>query len=264
MTVPSPPAATMSQSGPEAEPAAGPVLSFESVTKAFGDTVAVDDMTVSVAPGEFIAVVGPSGCGKSTLLRMASGLSEPSSGSLRAADRNIGYVFQDATLLPWRTVQSNLELFGELARLPRQERRSRAQQALALTGLTGFERHRPRQLSGGMRMRVSLARALTMRPRIFLLDEPFAALDEITRQRLGDELQDIYQQERFAAVFVTHSVSEAAYLASRVLVMSRRPGRVVGDIAVPFGYPRTSELRFDQEFVAVTARISAALAEASL
>ncbi len=241
----------------------GPALGFESVTKTFADAAAVDNVTVSVAPGEFVAVVGPSGCGKSTLLRMASGLSEPSSGRIQVSDRNIGYVFQDATLLPWRTVQRNLELFGELGGLPRQERRERAAQALALTGLTGFERHRPRQLSGGMRMRVSLARALTMQPRIFLLDEPFAALDEITRQRLGDELLDIYVRERFAALFVTHSVAEAAYLASRVLVMSRRPGRIVADIPVGFGYPRPGGLRFDPDFVAVTARISAALAEAS-
>jgi len=241
----------------------GPVLAFESVSKTFGPTRAVEDVTAAVAAEEIVAVVGPSGCGKSTLLRMASGLSEPSAGRLQVADRNIGYVFQDATLLPWRTVQHNLELFGELARQPKAERRARAAQALALTGLTGFERHRPRQLSGGMRMRVSLARALTMRPRLFLLDEPFGALDEITRQRLNDELLRIHAQERFAAVFVTHSVSEAAYLASRVLVMSSRPGRIVADITVGFGYPRQAALRFDAKFVAVTAEISTALAEAS-
>jgi NitT/TauT family transport system ATP-binding protein len=240
-----------------------PVLAFESVSKAFGETVAVSDVTVSVAPGEIVAVVGPSGCGKSTLLRMASGLTAPTSGRLHLADRNIGYVFQDATLLPWRTVQRNLELFGELAGLPRQERRQRAADALALTGLTGFERHRPRQLSGGMKMRVSLARALTMRPKVFLLDEPFGALDEITRQRLNDELLQIHLAEQFAALFVTHSVAEATYLASRVLVMSRRPGRIVADIQVRFGYPRTSDLRFDPAFVATTAEVSRALLEAS-
>jgi NitT/TauT family transport system ATP-binding protein len=248
------------QTGP---PRPEPVLTFESVSKAFGSTRAVEDVTVSVAPEEIVAVVGPSGCGKSTLLRMASGLSEPTSGRLHVVDRNVGYVFQDATLLPWRTVQHNLELFGELARQPKQERQERAAQALALTGLTGFERHRPRQLSGGMRMRVSLARALTMRPRLFLLDEPFGALDEITRQRLNDELLRIHGQERFAAVFVTHSVSEAAYLACRVLVMSSRPGRIVADISVGFGYPRQSALRFDPGFVSVTAEISRALLEAS-
>jgi NitT/TauT family transport system ATP-binding protein len=240
-----------------------PVLAFESVSKAFGETVAVQDVTLSVASGEVIAVVGPSGCGKSTLLRMASGLSGSTSGHIIVADSNIGYVFQDATLLPWRTVQHNLELFGELAGLAKAERRTRAEKALELTGLTGFARHRPRQLSGGMRMRVSLARALTMQPRVFLLDEPFGALDEITRQRLNDELLAIHGRERFAAVFVTHSVSEAAYLASRVLVMSRRPGRITAEIPVPFGYPRSGSLRFDPEFVAVTAEISRALLEAS-
>jgi NitT/TauT family transport system ATP-binding protein len=258
-----PAAAPRDAGSSSSSPREEPVLAFESVGKAFADTVAVADVTASVAAEEIIAVVGPSGCGKSTLLRIASGLSEPTSGRLRTADRNIGYVFQDATLLPWRTVQHNLELFGELAGLPRQERRERAAQALALTGLTGFERHRPRQLSGGMRMRVSLARALTMRPGIFLLDEPFGALDEITRQRLNDEVLRIYAQERFAAIFVTHSVAEAAYLASRVLVMSPRPGRIVADITVPFGYPRASGLRFDPAFVALTAEISHALLEAS-
>ncbi|MGH3248421.1 MAG: ABC transporter ATP-binding protein [Trebonia sp.] len=240
-----------------------PVLAFDSVGKAFGETEAVKDATVSVAPGEVIAIVGPSGCGKSTLLRMASGLSQPTSGRIIVADSNIGYVFQDATLLPWRTVQHNLELFGELAGLPKAERRDRAERALELAGLAGFGRHRPRQLSGGMRMRVSLARALTMRPGLFLLDEPFGALDEITRHRLNDELLAIHHRERFAAVFVTHSVAEAAYLASRVLVMSRRPGRITADIGVPFGYPREEPLRFDPDFVAVTAAISQALLEAS-
>jgi NitT/TauT family transport system ATP-binding protein len=245
-------------------PARPPALTFDVVGKTFGTTAAVDGVTLSVAAGEFVAIVGPSGCGKSTLLRMASGLTQPSSGRLDVQGRDsIGYVFQDATLLPWRTVQRNLELFGELEGLSKSERQVRASDALALTGLTGFEQHRPRQLSGGMRMRVSLARALTLRPRLFLLDEPFGALDEITRQRLNDELLGIYQQEGFAAVFVTHSVSEAAYLASRVIVMSARPGRVVADIPVAFDYPRTNDLRFDPGFVSVTSEISRALRGAS-
>jgi NitT/TauT family transport system ATP-binding protein len=240
-----------------------PVLLLEGVRKSFGPTAAVEDVTISVAAGELVAVVGPSGCGKSTLLRMASGLTPPSAGRLTVTATDIGYVFQDATLLPWRTVQRNLELFGELDGIPRDERRQRAREALELTGLTGFEKHRPGQLSGGMKMRVSVARALTLHPGLFLLDEPFGALDEITRERLNDELLAIHERERFAAIFVTHSVMEAAYLASRVLVMSRRPGRVVAEIAVPAGYPRSPELRFEPEFVAVTARISAALGEAS-
>ncbi|MGA2529533.1 MAG: ABC transporter ATP-binding protein [Acidimicrobiales bacterium] len=239
------------------------MLAFEGVGKSFASTVAVEDITLSVTAGEFVAVVGPSGCGKSTLLRMASGLTAPSTGRLTVADGDMGYVFQDATLLPWRTVERNLELFGELDGVPKDERRRRARHALELTGLTGFERHRPGQLSGGMRMRVSLARALTLHPRLFLLDEPFGALDEITRERLNDELLAIYEREEFAAVFVTHSVAEAAYLASRVIVMSRRPGRIVAEVAVPARYPRSPHLRFEPEFVAVTARISTALKEAS-
>jgi NitT/TauT family transport system ATP-binding protein len=233
-----------------------PALSFEAVSKTFPDgTHAVESVTLSVPAGEMVAIVGPSGCGKSTLLRIASQLTQPSSGEIRVAD-NLGYVFQDATLLPWRTVQDNVELLAELAGVPKSERARLATEAIALTGLRGFEGHRPRALSGGMRMRVSLARALTLRPRIFLFDEPFGSLDEITRERLNGELLGLFERERFAGLFVTHSVSEAAFLASRVMVMSARPGRIVAEIEVPFGYPRPSELRFDPEFAAVAGEIS--------
>lgn len=235
-------------------------LAFEHVSKTFPDgTCALEDVSAVVRSGEMVAVVGPSGCGKSTLLRLASRLTPPSTGEIRVGQGNLGYVFQDATLLPWRTVQSNVELLAELARMPKAERARLAAQAISLTGLSGFEKHRPRALSGGMRMRVSLARSLTMRPRIFLFDEPFGALDEITRERLNGELLGLFERERFAGLFVTHSVVEATFLASRVLVMSPRPGRIVSDFAVPFAYPRSPELRFEPEFAAIAGQISARL-----
>jgi NitT/TauT family transport system ATP-binding protein len=237
-------------------------LVFDHVSKVFPDgTRALDDVSLEVRAGEMVAIVGPSGCGKSTLLRLASRLTTPSGGEIRIGGGNLGYVFQDATLLPWRTVQSNVELLAELAGLPRHERAALAAQAIVLTGLGGFENHRPRSLSGGMRMRVSLARALTMRPRIFLFDEPFGALDEITRERLNGELLGLFERERFAGLFVTHSVSEAAFVASRVLVMSPRPGRILAEIEVPFAYPRPAELRFAPEFAAIAGQISARLRE---
>jgi NitT/TauT family transport system ATP-binding protein len=237
-------------------------LSFDHVSKVFPDgTRALDDVGIKVQSGEMVSIVGPSGCGKSTMLRLASRLTAPSAGEIRVGHGNLGYVFQDATLLPWRTVQSNVELLAELAGVGRIERAKLAAQAIELTGLSGFEHHRPRSLSGGMRMRVSLARALTMRPRIFLFDEPFGALDEITRERLNGELLGLFERERFAGLFVTHSVSEAAFLASRVLVMSARPGRMVAEVAVPFAYPRPPELRFDPHFARIAGEISARLRE---
>jgi NitT/TauT family transport system ATP-binding protein len=242
---------------------AGPAIALDRIAKRFADgTVAVADVSLHVAAGELVAIVGPSGCGKSTLLRLVSALERPTSGELRTRTDQLAYVFQDPTLLPWRTVQENVELLGELHGIERGERRRRAAEAIALTGLTGFERHRPRQLSGGMRMRVSLARSLTLQPRAFLFDEPFGALDELTRERMNAELLELFARERFAALFVTHSVSEAVFLASRVLVMSSRPGRIVGEFAVPFGYPRDPALRFDPSFAAIAAAVSARLREA--
>jgi len=236
------------------------VLAFEHVGKTFPDgTQALDDINLQVHSGEMVAIVGPSGCGKSTLLRLASHLTTASAGEIYVGEGNLGYVFQDATLLPWRTVQGNVELLAELAGVPKAERARLAADAIALTGLGGFEGHRPRALSGGMRMRVSLARSLTMRPRIFLFDEPFGALDEITRERLNAELLGLFEREQFAGLFVTHSVNEAAFLASRVLVMSPRPGRIVTEVRIPFAYPRKPELRFEPEFATVAGQISSRL-----
>ena len=241
-----------------------PALTFDEISLTFpGGTQALDQVSLSVAPGEFVALVGPSGCGKSTLLRLAAGLNRPDHGTVDAPRADLGYVFQDPTLLPWRTVQRNVELLGALHGVPRAERRRAASAAIELTGLRGFERHLPRQLSGGMRMRVSLARALSLRPSLFLFDEPFGALDEITRERLNDELLRLFGQEAFAALFVTHAVAEAVFLASRVLVMSPRPGRIAAEIAVPFAYPRAPELRYTPEFAALAGTVSAHLREVS-
>jgi NitT/TauT family transport system ATP-binding protein len=238
----------------------GAVLQFTSAGKVFPDgTEAVRDVSFTLRPGEFLSVVGPSGCGKSTLLRMASGLSPETSGTVERLLDNVGFVFQDATLLPWRTVQRNVELLAELDGVKRSERQKIARDAIARVGLGGFEKHYPKALSGGMKMRASVARALTTKPPLFLLDEPFGALDEITREALNEELMRLYVSERFAAIFITHSISEAVYLSSRVLVMSPRPGRIVDEVAVPFSYPRSPELRFDPDFARVSGDVSRAL-----
>jgi NitT/TauT family transport system ATP-binding protein len=237
-----------------------PLLTFGGVSKRFPDgTTALDGVELRVPAGEFVSVIGPSGCGKSTLLRIASDLTRATGGTVEVQTRKIGYVFQDPTLLPWRTVQANVELFAELRGLPKAERRRRADDAIRLVGLSDFAGHRPRALSGGMRMRVSLARSLTLQPELFLFDEPFGALDEITRERMNDELLQLYLTQRFTAVFVTHSVTEAVFLSTRVLVMSGRPGRILGDFAVPFEYPRAPRLRFEQRFARLAGQVSARL-----
>ena len=234
-----------------------PALRFSGVTKQFpGGTTALAEASLEVAPGEFVSVVGPSGCGKSTLLRIASGLDGITAGGFEVGAQRIGYVFQDATLLPWRTVHQNVALFAELEKMDKAERSRRVAEAVDLVGLTGFERHLPHQLSGGMRMRVSLARSLVLDPDVFLFDEPFGALDEITRERLNDELLRTHRLRAFAALFVTHSVAEAVFLSTRVAVMSGRPGRVIADIAVPFEYPRVPELRYTPEFGALCGEVS--------
>jgi NitT/TauT family transport system ATP-binding protein len=222
-------------------------------------TLALDGVSLRLGAGEFVAVVGPSGCGKSTLLHVAAGLAEPTAGSATRLAASVGYVFQDATLLPWRSVARNVELLGELHRIPRARRRERARAAIDRVGLTEFARHKPATLSGGMRMRASLARALTLAPDLFLFDEPFGALDQLTREQLGEQLQELFTADRFGALLVTHSVVEAVYLSSRVLVMSARPGRVVAEVAVPIGYPRPPDFRFSTEFTAAAARVSEAL-----
>jgi NitT/TauT family transport system ATP-binding protein len=238
------------------------VLTFDRVGKRFADgTVAVRDVSLTVQAGEFVSVVGPSGCGKSTLLRLASGLSRPSAGHVQTGSAEIGYVFQDPNLLAWRTVAQNVELGAELKKLPTGERRRRVRDALELVGLEGVERQLPRMLSGGMRMRVSLARCLVLDPDLCLFDEPFGALDEFTRERLNDELLALHRARRFSGLFVTHSVAEAVFLSTRVVLMSPRPGRIVADIPVPFGPDRTRDLRFSPEFTELVAQVSHGLRE---
>ncbi len=242
----------------------GLALGFSGVSMVYADgTHALADVSLSVSKGEMVGVVGPSGCGKSTLLRLASGLVEATGGRIDVDRHDLGYVFQDATLLPWRTVTGNVELFAELHGVPREERRHLAEEAIELVGLTAFRDHMPKRLSGGMRMRVSLARSLTLDPGLFLFDEPFGALDEISRERLNDELLRLFGGKRFAGVFVTHSIGEAVFLSNRVVVMGARPGRVVAEVDVPFGFPRPPELRFTAEFAALAGEVSAAMRGAS-
>ena len=233
------------------------LIRFSDVSMTFPDgTVALTGVDLEVHRGEFVTVVGPSGCGKSTLLRIASGLERATDGTTQAHTAQIGYVFQDPTLLPWRDVQHNVELLAELNKVPKATRARTAKHAIDLVGLTGFERHLPKQLSGGMRMRTSLARSLTLDPELFLFDEPFGALDEITRERLNDELLRLFVAQRFAALFITHSVSESVYLSTKVLVMSGRPGQIVQSFDIPFSMPRDPDVRFTPEFGKLVGEIS--------
>ena len=222
-------------------------------------TKAIDDVSFDVSKGEFVTVVGPSGCGKSTLLKIASGLLNQTAGSVEVNRENIGYVFQDATLFPWRTVRRNVELLMELHGVSKADRAVEAQRAIELVGLKGFENHYPKSLSGGMKMRASLARTLTLKPPLFMFDEPFGAVDEITREYLNEETLKLFEREKFAGIFITHSISEAVFLSTRVLVMSARPGRIVASYDVPFPYPREPELRFDPLFAKLSGEISHAL-----
>jgi NitT/TauT family transport system ATP-binding protein len=214
------------------------MLALSRVSKTFANgTQALHDLSFTVAAGEFVALLGPSGCGKSTALRLAAGLLAPDAGkvSYPGGKPEIGFVFQEPTLMPWADALTNARLPLDLKNIPRREANDRAAAALARVGLAGFERAYPRELSGGMKMRVSIARALVARPQLLLLDEPFAALDEITRNALGDDLLKLWHEDGLTILFVTHSVGESSYLSRRVLVMTPRPGRIVSDIALPFG-----------------------------
>ncbi len=248
---------------------AEPIVKFTSLKKRYGTgPLILDDINLAVASGNFVSLIGPSGCGKSTILKLVSGLSPGTEGGLtvlgttpkQARDRQ-AFIFQDATLLPWHTAQRNVELPLRLRGVAAGARAAKAQEMLALVGLEAAMEYYPRQLSGGMKMRVSIARALTLSPQLLLLDEPFGALDEMTRNRLNEELLALRERSRFTALFVTHSVSEAVFLSNRVLVMAANPGRFHAEVKVDFPYPRTPALRERPEFQAKVNEVSRLLHE---
>jgi NitT/TauT family transport system ATP-binding protein len=246
---------------------AGPIVVLEGVGKAFDGAPVLAGVDLAVGEGEFLAVLGPSGCGKTTLLRLVAGLDTPTAGriggrGLGPGEGGLAYVFQDPTLLPWASVFDNVRLPLRLSGMSREEARGRVLPLLATVGLSGREDAWPHMLSGGMRMRAALARALVTRPKLLLMDEPFAALDEITRHRLNDDLLRIVAETGSTVVFVTHSVVESAYLATRMVVMGDRPGRIVDDFPVDLPRLRQDALRRDPAYLAVCARASAALARA--
>jgi NitT/TauT family transport system ATP-binding protein len=242
-----------------AAPSSRPLVSIRNVSKQFANgTLAIRGVDLDLRDGEFVSLLGPSGCGKSTLLRIIAGLGAPSAGTLDwptaphsasgEPHPDLGFVFQDPTLMPWATALKNVMLPLTLSGVARGEAEARAAEMLALVGLKGFETSYPRELSGGMKMRVSIARALVTHPKILLMDEPFAALDEITRHRLNDDLLALWWQNRFTAVFVTHSVFESVYLSQRIVVMAARPGRVMADLRSEAPYPRDELFRTSAEY----------------
>jgi NitT/TauT family transport system ATP-binding protein len=248
-------------------------LQLAGVSKTFANkTLALEGVDLTVRPGEFLTLLGPSGCGKSTLLKMIAGLSTPTTGAidwptstydaLGEPDRLLGFVFQEPTLLPWRTVFDNVYLPLMLGGARRRDVRERIMEVLAQVGLTRFADAYPRELSGGMRMRVSVARAMVTNPRILLMDEPFAALDEITRTKLNNDLMQLFAKNNLTVIFVTHSVYESVYLSSRIVVMSARPGRMSTEIAISAPYPRNEDFRVSPVYNDYCRRASEALRQA--
>lgn len=229
-------------------------------------------VNLTVQPGEFVTLLGPSGCGKSTLLKMIAGLIEPSEGQInlsgvatreRRGARDLSFVFQDATLMPWADVAGNVRLPLDLAGVPRAEADQRVATALALVGLEAFGTHRPKELSGGMQMRASIARGLVTRPSLLLMDEPFGALDEITRFKMDADLRALWQRQGLTVVFVTHSISEAVFLSSRVVVMAARPGRVIEDLRIDALGPRDDAFRTSPAFNEMARHLHRRLSEGS-
>ena len=239
-----------------------PIVSLHGVSKSYaGGVKALDALDLDVRRGEFVSILGPSGCGKSTALRIVAGLSAPSAGQVEwpSGEARLGFVFQDPTLMPWATVASNVAL---PLRLSGREPPKAVAQMLQRVGLADFAGAYPRELSGGMRMRASIARALVTEPDLLLMDEPFAALDEITRFKLNNDLLTLWQQLKRTVIFVTHSVFESVYLSQRILVMSPRPGRVVAEIDIPASYPRDERFRTSAEYAGYCREVSEALGAA--
>lgn len=249
-----------------------PQIELTRVSKSYpgasgkASAVILEGIDLAVSRGEFVSLIGPSGCGKSTVLKLVAGLTPPSSGEVAVegmtpvnAREIVSFIFQDATLLPWRTVFDNVALPLELERLPKELRKEKVDALLDLVGLSHAAKSYPRQLSGGMKMRVSIARALSTRPRVLLMDEPFAALDEISRDRLNEEVLRLQSEQGWSALFVTHSVAEAVFLSSRVLVMAPHPGRIAQEIEIPLPYPRTAETRLDPAYEELVAHVSKTL-----
>ena len=245
-----------------------PLLRIEAISKRFGDFAAVDQLSLDVFQGEFFALLGPSGCGKTTLLRIIADLEQPTAGTLRVNGltteearlrRQYGYVFQAPALYPWRTVERNVMLPLELMGFSAEERRERARRYLALVNLAGFERKFPWQLSGGMQQRASIARALSFDPALLLMDEPFGALDEITRDHLNEQLLRLWERTGKTVIFVTHSISEAVFLSKRIVVMSPRPGRIIEIIDCDLPAGRNLDVRETVAFAKIAHRVRTAL-----
>jgi NitT/TauT family transport system ATP-binding protein len=247
-----------------------PLVAIRKVSKQFSNgTLAVRDVDLDLYAGEFVSLLGPSGCGKSTLLRMIAGLGEASAGTIdwpgsseRSHGGELGFVFQEPTLMPWATALGNVMIPLKLKGVAKSEIEQRSAAALVSVGLKGFEKAYPRELSGGMKMRVSIARALVTAPRVLLMDEPFAALDEITRHKLNDDLLALWEKQRFTAVFVTHSVFESVYLSQRIVVMAARPGRIMANLMVDAPYPRDDLFRTSANYGAICRTASDTLKKA--
>ena len=242
-----------------------PAIKLSHISKVYANgTVALQDLNLAIPEAQFVSLVGPSGCGKSTVLRLIAGLGRASSGTidwgLTAQARKLAFVFQDAALMPWANIRENVRLPLKLAKIPQKDAHSLVEKTLALVGLEKFERSYPRELSGGMKMRVSIARALVTQPNILLMDEPFGALDEITRSKLNSDLLDLWHQHRWTVVFVTHNIYEAVYLSNRVLVMGTNPGRVVADIEIDAPYPRSEYFRTSSVYIEYCREVSQSLA----